>query len=271
VVRPSEVQGWASERARVLAPSTMRQLVGLLRAAYCSAVADGLVAASPVASVKLPRHERPRLVPLTVEQVHCLSAAMRDRQRALPVPQAGLGLRLGELLALRLSDVDFLRRTVTVTWQLEKATRRLSEPKTPRSRRVVPLPAVVADSLAAHLLAYPVGDGGWIFTGRDGRPYGHDTYSRLFRQAVQRARLPADTTTHDLRHHYASVVLAAGESVVAVAERLGHENATLVLTTYGHLMPDSEDRTRRAIDAAWGSAGPTCEYPATAPPPSTPR
>jgi integrase len=46
----------------------------------------------------------------------------------------------------------------------------------------------------------------------------------------------------------ASVLLAAGESVVAVAERLGHENATLVLTTYGHLMPDSEDRTRKAID-----------------------
>jgi hypothetical protein len=43
----------------------------------------------------------------------------------------------------------------------------------------------------------------------------------------------------------------ACESVVAVAERLGHENATLVLKTYGHLMPDGEDRTRRAIDDAW--------------------
>jgi integrase len=52
-------------------------------------------------------------------------------------------------------------------------------------------------------------------------------------------------------------LLAAGESVVAVAERLGHENATLVLKTYGHLMPDSEDRTRRAIDTAWAmSDGP---------------
>jgi hypothetical protein len=49
-------------------------------------------------------------------------------------------------------------------------------------------------------------------------------------------------------------LLAAGESVVAVAERLGHENATLVLKTYGHLMPDSEDRTRRAIDTAWSKS-----------------
>jgi integrase len=68
---------------------------------------------------------------------------------------------------------------------------------------------------------------------------------------VDDAGLPAGTSTHDLRHHYASVLLAAGESVVAVAERLGHEDATLVLTTYGHLMPDSEHRTRRAVDEAW--------------------
>ena len=51
------------------------------------------------------------------------------------------------------------------------------------------------------------------------------------------------------------MLLADGESVVAVAERLGHENATLVLKTYGHLMPDSEGRTRRAIDAAWTADG----------------
>lgn len=47
------------------------------------------------------------------------------------------------------------------------------------------------------------------------------------------------------------MLLAGGESVVAVAERLGHEDATLVMTTYGHLLPDSEDRTRQAVDLAW--------------------
>ena len=84
-----------------------------------------------------------------------------------------------------------------------------------------------------------------------GTVYWQDFYaSRVFAAAVRTAGLPA-TTSHDLRHHYASVLLGAGESVVAVAERLGHENATLVLKTYGHLMPDSEDRTRRAVDEAW--------------------
>jgi integrase len=76
----------------------------------------------------------------------------------------------------------------------------------------------------------------------------------VFKPAANSAGLPAGVTSHDLRHHYASVLLAAGESVVAVAERLGHENATLVLKTYGHLMPDSEDRTRRPIDTAWSTS-----------------
>jgi integrase len=75
---------------------------------------------------------------------------------------------------------------------------------------------------------------------------------------VTAAGLPKGTTSHDLRHRYASVLRAAGESVVAVAERLGHENASLVLSTYGQLVPDSDDRTRSAIDAAWDTAGAPC-------------
>jgi integrase len=253
-VRPSEVQAWASDRAQVLAPSTLRNLVSLLRSIYASAVLDRLAASSPVVRVALPRHERARVVPLTVTQVQQLAEAMPARNRAMVLTQAGLGLRIGELLALRVQDVDFLRRAARVEFQIAPGAKVRSDPKTPRSRRTVPLPQVVADALAAHLAEFPPGEDGSLFTTRTGAVYRHDYYgSQIFAKAVVRAGLPAATTSHDLRHHYASVLLAAGESVVAVAERLGHENATLVLKTYGHLMPDSEDRTRRAIDAAWSA------------------
>jgi integrase len=76
--------------------------------------------------------------------------------------------------------------------------------------------------------------------------------------ALRAVELPAGTTSHDLRHHFASVVLAAGESVVAVAEWLGHDNATLVLQVYGHLMPQSKDRMRKAIDTAYGAGADSC-------------
>jgi integrase len=253
-VRPSEVQAWASDRAQMLAPTTLRNLVSLLRSIFAAAVLDRLIASSPVVRVQLPRSDRARVVPLTVNQVQALADAMPARNRAMVVTQAGLGLRIGELLGLRVADVDFLRRSVRVEWQIAPGSKMRSEPKTPRSRRTVPLPGVVADALAAHLAEFPAGADGTIFTTRTGAPYRHDYYgAQIFASAVERAGLPAGTTSHDLRHHYASVLLAAGESVVAVAERLGHENATLVLKTYGHLMPDSEDRTRRAVDEAWSA------------------
>jgi integrase len=252
-VRPSEVQAWATDRAQVLAPSTLRALVRLLRSIYTSAVLDRLVASSPVVRVQLPRDDRERVVPLTVGQVQALADAMPARTQAMVFAQAGLGLRIGELLALRVQDIDFLRRTARVEFQIAPRTKERTEPKTPRSRRTVPLPQVVADTLAAHIATYPPGDDGSLFTTGTGTVYGREHYGATFTGAVKRAGLPAGTTTHDLRHHYASVLLAAGESVVAVAERLGHENATLVLKTYGHLMPDSEDRTRRAVDEAWSA------------------
>jgi integrase len=125
-------------------------------------------------------------------------------------------------------------------------------PKTPRSRRTIPLPQVVADAIEDHAKKFPPASDGTIFTTLYGEPYRHDYYgSMIFGTAVRAAGLTSSTTSHDLRHHYAAVLLSRGESVIVVAERLGHESASLVLSTYGHLMPDSEDRTRKAIDDAW--------------------
>lgn len=273
-VRPSEVQSWATGRAQVLAPSTMRVLVGMLRSIYASAVLDRLVASSPVVRIVLPKATHARIVPLTVEQVRALAEATPERYRAMVVMQAALGLRLGELLALHKEDVDFLRRSVRIEWQIAEVTRERVEPKTPRSRRTLPLPTFASEALAEHIRRFPPAKDGTLFHTSTGKPYDHAHYgSKIFRKAVAAvsgraakeaaeykagrrkaeplAPIPADTTPHDLRHHYASVLLAAGESVIAVAERLGHENANLVLSTYGHLMPNSEDRTRKALEDAW--------------------
>jgi len=250
-LRPSEVQAWATDRSKVLAPVTVRLLVSLLRSIFTSAVQDRLVASNPVLRVSLPRSEKERIVPLTVLQVQALAAAIPERCSAMVITQAGLGLRIGELLALRTVDVDFLRRTVRIEHQLTKDGKELVPPKTPRSRRTLPLPQVVAEALAEHISKFGI-DTDLLFTTTTGKPYRQAHYGvQIFAAAVRKAGLPAGTTPHDLRHHFASVLLYAGESVVAVAERLGHENAALVLRTYGHLMPDSEDRTRRAIDDAW--------------------
>ena len=70
---------------------------------------------------------------------------------------------------------------------------------------------------------------------------------------MKRADLPKPITYHDLRHYYASLLIRHGESVKTVQERLGHSSAVRTLNTYSHLWPDSDDRTRAAVDDVLGA------------------
>ncbi len=253
-VRPSMVQAWVTDRSKVLAPSTLRTLVSLLRSVFTSAALDRLVPTSPVVRIQMPPNERPRVIPLTIAQVAVLADVMPARNRAMVLTQAGLGLRIGELLALRASDVNFLGRAVRIATQIAPGSKTRSEPKTPRSKRTLPLPQMVAEALATHMAEFPPAADGSLFSTRTGAVYRHDYYgSLIFKAAVRKAGLPESITSHDLRHHYASVLLDARETEITVAERLGHQNTNLVRSTYGHIMPDREEGTRRAIDAAWSA------------------
>jgi site-specific recombinase XerD len=234
----------------VLGPVTLAKCVVMLRAVFSAAVADGVCARNPVqagARLSLPPVERVKFVPLTVGQVRAWAAHAPRRVQAMIVTQAALGLRISELRSLRVPDVDFLRRDVHIGSQLDPAGRR-APLKTARSRRTVPLPAVAADALAAHLAEFGAGRDGLIFTAARGGPWAASRPLWMaYHGAAVAAGLPDGTSSHDLRHHYASVLLAAGESVHVVAERLG-DTPALVLDTYGHVMPDQEDRTRTAVD-----------------------
>lgn len=195
--------------------------------------------------------DRRDLVPLTVTQVSAWADHATPRVRGMILTQAGLGLRISELRALRVADVDFLRREVRIIEQLDKACRRVPL-KTANSRREVPLPSVTADMLAGYIATFPPSPDGLIFTSTMGA-WSDRRLGQAYRDAARAAGLPDGTTSHDLRHHYASVLLDAGESVHAVAARLGN-TAGMVLNVYGHLMLDREDTTRRAVDAAWAMA-----------------
>lgn len=249
-IRPSDAQAFVTDRAAHLAPNSMRALRSVIGGAFKMAVRDGIIRSDPFADVKLPKVEREKVVPLTVPQVRALAAAINPRFRAMVITHAATGLRVGELLALRLADVDFLRRVVHVDEQLLLASLVRAPLKTSSSRRVVPLPDYAAKELAEHIRTHPPGEDGLIFHRDGGGTVGRSRYRYALIMGAQAAGLP-HVSSHDLRHHYASVLIANGQSVLAVGELMGHENAMLVLTTYGHLMPGSEELARKAIEAAW--------------------
>jgi integrase len=206
--------------------------------------------------------ERQQVSPLPLEAVEALTNAVPPRYRALVVLAAGTGLRQGECFGLTLDRLQVLRRQVVVDRQLVVLRRQgptLAPPKTRASYRTVPLPGVVVDELAAHLSHWPVASDGFVFTSDRGEPIRANRFSDTWRAAVARADLPRDTHFHDLRHFYASLLIFHGESVKVVQSRLGHASASETLDTYSHLWPDSEDRTRQAVDLVLGPlVSPAC-------------
>lgn len=134
--------------------------------------------------------------------------------------------------------------------------------------RDVPLPKSVADRLAAHADRHPPTDVilPWgsstgeprtvrlYLTTPDGRPLNRPTFNaRIWKPALRAAGVNDDRRNgmHVLRHTYASVLLDAGESIKALSAYLGHADPGFTLRIYTHLLPSSEDRTRRAIDQAF--------------------
>ena len=254
-IRPSEVQAFVRQLADSLAPATVEVVYRYVSTIFKAAVDDRLIARTPCVGVKLPKIERGKIEPLAAETVHALAAAVPDRYRALVILAAGTGLRQGEAFGLTVDRVDFLRRQLRVDRQLVlvRSAPEFGPPKTAASRRVVPLPSVVADALAEHLARYPAEPTGLIFTSEAGRPIRRTRFSEIWRPAVELAKAPEGTGFHALRHFYASALISQGASVKVVQERLGHASAVETLNTYSHLWPDDEDRTRVAIDVVLGS------------------
>lgn len=255
-VRPSEVQAWVKALSDRLSPSTLHNVFGFLRNVFDAAIEDGYASKNPVTkSLSVPKRERRKLIPLTVEQVQTLADHVPGRYRAVVLTQAGLGLRIGECLALCVQDIDWTRRLVRLDRQLVPGTTYFTDVlKTPSSRRTMPLTEALSFTLAQHIATYPPREDGALFTTTFGGCLRHDYYgAQVFKRAVLRAGLPASTVPHGLRHHYASVLVSAGVSVFQVSELLGHDNPTEVLKTYGHLMPGSDDIARRVLDSAWNA------------------
>lgn len=260
-ITPSMIQGFVkrlsveADGRAALAPSTVELVFKIVSGVFKSAVRDRLLASSPCVGITLPRVGKTRVTPLSTAQVETLRDTVPAELRALIVLVAGTGLRQGEALGVTRDRLRLLGKNpaITVDRQLESAPggRTAFAPvKTEASNRVVPLPRVVVTALNQHIATYGVGDGELLFTYQR-KPITRSRFWHLFQDARKAANLTDETGTgmHALRHYYASLLIRYGESVKVVQARLGHASAVETLDTYSHLWPDSDDRTRDAVDS----------------------
>ncbi len=257
---PGDIQRvYADLQERGLSPRTIRYTHSVLYGGLEQAVKWRMLARNPAKLVDLPRQSRREMRVLGPEQAaRFLEAARSDRWYALWTVLLTTGLRPGEALALKWSDLDGDRLRVQRSLVRDAGGGwHLAEPKSARARRVVSLPATSLRVLQAHRkqqLEERLGAGEqWedhdlVFASSTGQPLDFRVaVRRHFKPLLKRAGLPS-IRPYDLRHTCATLLLAAGENVKVVSERLGHASATLTLDVYSHVLPDMQQRAAERIE-----------------------
>ena len=263
-IRPSDVETLiVAKRKAGLAPSSVRTIYTVLRAALDVAVRDGLVPTNVAAVVRRPTIGRREAAFLSPAQARQLLDALHG-ERLEPVFRLLLatGLRRGEVLALHWADVDLERGVLRVRWTLTRTSTGLAlgEPKTEKSRRFVPLPTSATELLRRHKARQAIerraaGDAwveqDFVFTTEIGTPLEPRNVLRRFDTITRRAGLPG-VHLHTLRHSAASFLLAAGVHTKVVQEHLGHSSYAITADIYSHVAPqqsrEAADHLDRALD-----------------------
>jgi len=250
-------------RDKGCSPSTIRQTYTVLRSVLETAVRDELLASNPATKVKRPGVPRTEAHYLSIAEVaSLLEATKKSRYAPLLRLLVATGLRRGEALALRWSDVDLTNGLLRVRGTLSRANGHLviSEPKTERSRRDVPLSpttvallrSVKASQAAERLKAASIWvETGLVFTTERGTAVDPRNALRAIRTAAKALGM-SGVGLHTLRHSFATHMLAAGVPLHTVSELLGHSSVAVTGDVYGHV---STEGARSAVERLSATMG----------------
>ena len=257
----ADVRAFLAELQHRTGSPTVRAVHRLLRRALSVAQEEGRLGLNPAARAKVPQenNREPRF--LTAQEVAAIVDEAPYRYRALLLLLAYGGLRVGEAVGLRVSDLDLLRGRVNVSGALVEIEGKLVAGTTKTGRkRSVALPPFLRDEIGQHLAAFvkPNKPTSLVFPAHLGgaiRP--SFLRKKIFYPAARRAGIEPLPRLHDLRHTSVALAISAGAHPKAIQEMLGHSSITVTLDRYGHLFDTLQEQTADALDAIYRRANPT--------------
>lgn len=230
-----------------ISSSERKRAATTLRKVLSAAVRADRIPINPFEKVTIPKHRTAEVRPMTAEQAghFCWVAGgwdeLYDFGFRLWIDGA---MRPGEWLGLQWTDLDEATATVKIQRSLEIKTHTLREPKTPKSRRIIPMSETTVAALRRMGVS---GKTGPMFPDTLGGHMRLSNFSKwIFRPAAADAGVEW-ATPYTLRHTAASLLLSAGCSIPTVSARLGHEKSSQTLDTYAHIMPNDQSKATAAL------------------------
>ncbi|CCJ32845.1 tyrosine-type recombinase/integrase [Caloramator australicus] len=245
--------------------SIIKNLNKLLKAFFNYALSEGYILKNPCSGkgIVIPKNDQieieneEEINVFTNEEIDRFKKALENnRLKALFLLALGTGLRQGELLALKWSDIDFDKKELKVQRSIKKvslinndASREIKTiiqvPKTKGSLRTVPIPSSLIPVLKEHkqkqalekIKAGPsYNDNDFVFTTELGNNIDVRNLIRAYKRVLKKANIPY-RKFHNLRHTYATKLFEAGVPLKTVSELLGHSNIAITANIYTHVMP----------------------------------
>ena len=245
------IQAWVNEMAASgLSPRTVRWVHSVLKMTLDYAIEDGqLLARNPSVRTKFPPLRATSHTYLTTSEVAALAEACGS-QGDVVLLLAYTGLRYGELVGLRVEDVDLTARRIRVRRSITQVGGKLIEgnPKSASGRRSIPIPQRLLPILASRVSERP--PGAPAITSPTGALLGLENWKRStkWRVAITEIERPK-MRVHDLRHTYASLARRAGADIRLLQKTMGHASITVTAHVYADLYDDELDTVASALDA----------------------
>jgi integrase len=241
-----DVQSYVDRMLAVGAqPSTIHNAIMPVRVIYRWRRRE--VVANPTDGLVLPAVRQSRVQIVSPAQAELLLAALKARDRPLWATAMYAGLRRGELMALRWTDVDLAGGVIEVKRAWDPKEHRMVAPKSAAGARRVPVAAALRAPLALTQQVVSPHPDRLVFGSGD-VPFSATTAGERARRAWHRHGL-VPIGLHDCRHTFASLMIAAGVNAKALSTFMGHANISITLDRYGHLMPGAEDEAAGLLDA----------------------
>lgn len=243
-----------------LEPSTIHSVYTIFNTAMNDAVEWQFLAVNPCKHIALPRVEDRDYLVLTQEQVQTFLQSLKGSPiEAMVTLALATGMRRGECLALKWSDIDLAKGRLRVQRNLVfvrgEGYREIS-PKTKSSKRTITLTQTACEVLKEHkrkqsedqLHAPAWQDLDLVFPRENGSHMAYTTLTMRFKRALKTAGLPPEFRFHDLRHTCATLLLSMGAAPKVVQELLGHSSIRTTLDLYGHVIPGMAESVMEKYD-----------------------
>lgn len=248
-ISPVMVQAYISAKVDEgkIKPKTINNTLIVLKLMFRHSIEWGYLRVSPTRFIKNLRVPREEMQILQPEEIRLFLANCSAKFYPLAVTAVFTGMRRGELIGLKWSDIDWNKGQIYVGRSVYDG--KFVEPKSESSRRAINMAPILIDTLKKHRetqknankvieLAGYLESLDLVFPNGEGKPQNpQNLLARQFYPALKKAGLKK-IPFHSLRHTFASLLIHQGESIKYIQHQLGHASVQITLDRYGHLLPE---------------------------------